>query len=405
MDPPFHDTYINRAVLPMEEPPMLSTNAQDMTAAHVSPYRHWSKSNMDQSEEPIHRWMATESQTTGSQHQNAAAKHQGQGGDVYTSSNGRETFNYSSRTNSRDHSGNDGPRPFTVSAKQPPNTIRSSLPASVIVSPNYEDDEDVLPSSLSSLRSFEPWESSVQPPPFVNESQTMSDNHYNDISAPSATSTRRYNDVESHKSIYNGTSINRYDKYSYPQESDFPAQGYSGYSDVPAHSRPVFVENDYSRHTGSWNHGANCHGTTTSNRRGYGGSATAAVEPKMIEITPGNMSRLRDAQETIAAIKNDFYTPCTCTFCNIISSSSLSSSYGVNNGIDTSASCEPIFCIQDAEYFLCPHCASINRVHAENNDSPTRKGAFHIEGGVGLGFTAKTLLEVQRDFIIKRRTP
>lgn len=398
MDPPSRDTYMNHTVQRVEVRPLPPAIVQDMTYSHTSPYRHSTESYIDQSDDPLHRWRQIEA-TSSSQYRKAIAITNNQGGEANTSNN-RESFNYSSRSNSRDYSDTDD-RPFTMSATRPPNSNRNDHPASVIVSPNYENDDDkIMTSSISSRLSFEPWESSVQPPPFVNESH-MSENRYNYTSAPAT--TRRYNYSDNHEPLYSNNRNSPYEHYDYYTERAIPSQGYN---DVSSHHQRLSIENDYTRRT-SWNNGGGSIHDTAPIKR-IASAAAAAVEPKMIEITPGNMSRLRDAQETITAIQNDFYVPCTCIFCNITSSSASCSPYGDSNNINPR---EPIFCIQDAEYFLCPHCASVNRLDVDNYSSPygnnatssSRNGAFQMLGGVGLGFTAKTLLEVQKDYISNHR--
>lgn len=394
---------MDHSVQRIEIPPLSSTSVQDTTHSHTPPYRHSTESyHIDQGDDALYRWREIEANAS-KQSRHAIAKQRG--GDTNTSNYDGQTFDYSSRSNSRDYNDDIEDRPITTaSTKQPPHTHRiSCLPAAVIVSPNYDDDE-ILPSSISSRLSFEPWERSVQPPPFVHDSH-MSENVYNYTAAPTTTN-RRYNDYsENHVPLYDSHSHRPYDQYNHYIERDVPSQGYRDVSSHHQQRYSVESDNDFSppptTSTVSWNHGSVPHDTVAPppppRRMG-----SVLAEPKMIEITPGNMSRLRDAQETITAIQNDFYVPCTCIFCSITSPSS--SPYG-----DNTNSREPIFCIQDAEYFMCPRCASINRLDAVdhgNNDSTysnNRSGAFHMLGGVGLGFTVKTLLEVQRDFITKRQ--
>jgi hypothetical protein len=84
----------------------------------------------------------------------------------------------------------------------------------------------------------------------------------------------------------------------------------------------------------------------------YGGATT-------IEVSPGEFLRLRGAEETWRAIRVDFYMPCECICCSVT-----------------------IFCIQDADYILCPACRVIGPM----------EGAFKTsDGGVGLGFTMREL--------------
>ena len=389
--PPSCDADTNPSVQRIKIPPLSSADVQDITKPHASSYRHSTESYIDQTDDPLHRWRENEANAS-SQYRNAINIQRGS--DTNTSSSGRQSYDYSTRSNSRDYNYTDSEdHPFTTSTTQQPNTSRNSHPVSVIVSPNYDEDfdnEERLRSSISSRLSFEPWESAVQPPPFLHENQ-MSDNHYSNYSSAPST-TRRYNYSDIHEPMYDDRN-NGYEPYSYRNERGIPA---ASYNDIPSHHQHFSVESDYAPRT-SWNNstGSTLHETAPTRRIG----ATNMSEPKMIEITPGNMSRLRDAQETISAIQNDFYVPCTCLFCNITSSSSPYSDSSRNPR-------EPIFCIQDAEYFLCPHCASINRLDVDDTSpySSTRNGAFHTLGGVGLGFTVKTLLEVQKEYLTNHRT-
>lgn len=79
-----------------------------------------------------------------------------------------------------------------------------------------------------------------------------------------------------------------------------------------------------------------------------------------IEISPGVMARLRGAQETYQAVKNDLYIPTTCQGCQT-----------------------DVCCIIDASYLLCPKCKSVCPIEGGNPDIPG--------GGIGLGFTLEDL--------------
>jgi hypothetical protein len=87
----------------------------------------------------------------------------------------------------------------------------------------------------------------------------------------------------------------------------------------------------------------------------------------MILVSPGHEARLRGAAETCQAIQRDFYLACVCFDCQA-----------------------PLFCILDAWLVLCPHCRVISPIYHSNGDV-----AMNQEGGVGLGFTIETLMEVQ----------
>jgi hypothetical protein len=78
-----------------------------------------------------------------------------------------------------------------------------------------------------------------------------------------------------------------------------------------------------------------------------------------IEVSPGEYLRLRGAEETLRAIRVDFYMPCECICCLLT-----------------------IFCIQDADLVLCPSCRVI---------SPMVRVFKSCNGGVGLGFTMREL--------------
>jgi hypothetical protein len=90
-----------------------------------------------------------------------------------------------------------------------------------------------------------------------------------------------------------------------------------------------------------------------------------------IEISPGVHVRLRGADETWKAIANDFYMPAECVCCESM-----------------------IFCIQNADYILCPDCRVVSRM--EDPSSPCGVGDV---GGVGLGFKYEDLARWQEDIL------
>ena len=98
---------------------------------------------------------------------------------------------------------------------------------------------------------------------------------------------------------------------------------------------------------------------------------------KTFEISPGMRVPLRGAAETMDAVRIDFYTPCTCLICDDESDNNKNSL---------------MFCIQDAEYVLCPVCKSV---------TPLSEHGF----GVGLGFTLETLAEIQVQIHKERAGP
>jgi hypothetical protein len=93
--------------------------------------------------------------------------------------------------------------------------------------------------------------------------------------------------------------------------------------------------------------------------------------PSSIEISPGVQVRLRGADETWRAIEYDYYMPAECVCCE-----------------------STIFCIQDADYILCPDCRVVSRLEGSSS-----RGM----GGVGLGFKYEDLARWQEDIIRARR--
>lgn len=94
---------------------------------------------------------------------------------------------------------------------------------------------------------------------------------------------------------------------------------------------------------------------------------------KSIEVTPGQFMKLRGSEETWRAVCNDFYMPGECQVCN-----------------------NTIFCIQDADYVLCPTCRVVSPMDQE-------RGSRNSDGGVGLGFTMKDLAAWQAEIAQSRR--
>ena len=88
-------------------------------------------------------------------------------------------------------------------------------------------------------------------------------------------------------------------------------------------------------------------------------------KPVYIKIAPGLTARLRRAQETYACIAKDFYIPTSCADC--------------------SAS---LFCIQDANYVLCPLCKVVGRLEGGAD--------LEYDGGIGIGFTWEYLQQFQQ---------
>jgi len=84
-----------------------------------------------------------------------------------------------------------------------------------------------------------------------------------------------------------------------------------------------------------------------------------------IEVAPGEFLPLRGAAQC------DFYVPYNCAICNNIM----------------------IFCIEDADFVLCPLCRVMSPV--EDADSCMPEGQKGEEGGVGLGFPLDELAKWQ----------
>jgi hypothetical protein len=87
-----------------------------------------------------------------------------------------------------------------------------------------------------------------------------------------------------------------------------------------------------------------------------------------IEISPGVHVRLRGASETWKAIENDYFMPAECVCCE-----------------------STIFCIQNADFVLCPDCRVVSRMEGVSSCGM---------GGVGLGFKYEDLARWQ-DAIIQ----
>jgi len=94
---------------------------------------------------------------------------------------------------------------------------------------------------------------------------------------------------------------------------------------------------------------------------------------KTIEISPGEYLRLRGADETWKAIQHDFYMPSKCSCC-----------------------CTTIFCIQDANFILCPECRVVSPMPGVYYEGSN-------DGGVGLGFTMEELAQWQKDIERNRK--
>lgn len=108
---------------------------------------------------------------------------------------------------------------------------------------------------------------------------------------------------------------------------------------------------------------AYAHSTTITNHKARDRKGST----RTIEVSPGVFSRLRGAEETWRAIQYVFYMPCECSCCSLT-----------------------IFCIQDADYVLCPECRVVSPM--SENYSEGCEG-----GGVGLGFGLEVLAKWQEE--------
>jgi len=99
---------------------------------------------------------------------------------------------------------------------------------------------------------------------------------------------------------------------------------------------------------------------------------TSAQPCKMIQLSANAPPlRLRGAAETEACILQDFYMPALCVCCET-----------------------ELFCIQDADYVLCPKCYGISPF---DGNAPNRDQHI-LGGGIGLGFTFEDLsIIISRD--------
>jgi hypothetical protein len=108
---------------------------------------------------------------------------------------------------------------------------------------------------------------------------------------------------------------------------------------------------------------------THSNNTTFSSTSSGANSDTMIPVGPGQLVRLRGADETWQAIQQDNYQPCICLDCRAL-----------------------LFCILAASFVLCPHCQVMSPLYdQECSDNPMRLW----EGGVGLGFTIDALTERQ----------
>lgn len=103
-------------------------------------------------------------------------------------------------------------------------------------------------------------------------------------------------------------------------------------------------------------------------------SQTQRSSLREIEVLPGQFMLLRGAEETWRAVHRDFFLPTQCSCCR-----------------------ETLFCIQDADYILCPTCRVVSPFPGRPSDSGDSGG------GVGLGFDLEQLGRWQGE--ISRASP
>lgn len=103
----------------------------------------------------------------------------------------------------------------------------------------------------------------------------------------------------------------------------------------------------------------------------FDNASVASRQAARIEIAPGMMARLRGADETWAAVENDYYIPTQCFCCQL-----------------------DICCIMDANFVLCPQCKVVSPL-----EGCAQPG---FDGGVGLGFTFDDLQKWQGEIIHRR---
>ena len=116
------------------------------------------------------------------------------------------------------------------------------------------------------------------------------------------------------------------------------------------------------------------------------GSKTATTATR-VEISPGVTAILRSKDETMEAIRNDFFLPVACFGCSL-----------------------DLFCIADAQYVICPQCRVVSPLletvmeHEQEGDETheqkhSKRGGG---GGLGLGVSFESLVAIQRQIVASR---
>jgi hypothetical protein len=137
----------------------------------------------------------------------------------------------------------------------------------------------------------------------------------------------------------------------------------------PVHSSVATYASNTDESTDCWVGKASGHSSSSYRERLSMPESTQIPPPQpplsqpTIEISPGVHVLLRGADETWKAIENDYYMPAECVCCE-----------------------STIFCIQNADYVLCPDCRVVSRMEGISS---------HGIGGVGLGFKYEDLARWQ----------
>lgn len=95
---------------------------------------------------------------------------------------------------------------------------------------------------------------------------------------------------------------------------------------------------------------------------------------RMVNITPDLQVPLRGAEETVTAVRKDFYSNVSCFGCSV-----------------------EVCCIADVSYVICPECKVISPL-----EGCLFEGKEVKRHGLGLGFTYDSLFQMQMDIIKER---
>lgn len=230
-----------------------------------------------------------------------------------------------------------------------------SFPASI-----FCDSGEVSPSQVSAMTAMH---------------QEYGYTHYHHHSAPSspAMGNMAYHDYHIHRRVYpDGVSIPSAAALSRGSSSSWSDQ------DEELQQRQFLTDPYMGQHGPSFAHHQQVCQEQEQQEQQHSAAAAASVEEDqerpLVEISPGVHEPLRKADETVRAVRVDFYVPVSCFGCS-----------------------QDIFCIADAKYVICPTCKVV---------SPIEEGA--LEGkvlrqhGLGLGFTCESLFQIQSDILLER---